>query len=105
MYELARCGLYTCVVHIGYTCISTHACISVCTEKNKCMSWHVVGCMWVRRRIYHNGAPAPAVMDARHRHTALHYAALYKIALYNTALFHDVLHCTVLHSKKLYFVL
>ena len=55
MYELARFGL---TVYMA-----------MYTQKNKCMSWHVVGCMWVRRRIYHNGAPAPAVMDARHRHT------------------------------------
>ena len=60
MYELARFGL---TVYMA-----------MYRQKNKCMSWHVVGCMWVRRRIYHNGAPAPAVMDARHRH--MHCAVL-----------------------------
>ena len=70
MYELARFGL---TVYMA-----------MYTQKNKCMSWHVVGCMWVRRRIYHNGAPAPAVMDARHRHTALHSTALNSTALYYT---------------------
>ena len=55
------------------------------------------GCMWVRRRIYHNGAPAPGVMDARHRHTALYNTELYNTTLYIAILFngvHHTLHCT-----------
>ena len=66
MYELARFGL---TVYMA-----------MYTQKNKCMSWHVVGCMWVRRRIYHNGAPATTVMDARHRHTAHYtYCTVYRL--------------------------
>ena len=58
------------------------------------------GCMWVRRRIYHNGAPAPAVMDARHRHTALYKTALYNTALYSAILFNGVHHTLCCTSPK-----
>ena len=77
MYELARFGL---TVYMA-----------MYTQKNKCMSWHVVGCMWVRRRIYHNGAPAPAVMDARHRHT--HCTVLSCTELHKVGNLHRLCEC------------
>ena len=64
------------------------------------------GCMWVRRRIYHNGAPAPAVMDARHRHTALPFTSLHSTncvvqwcPLYCTVLYFILWHCSLVYCN------